>query len=276
MRAAVRKPRQRSSAGGHGHPLTPHHSNRYVSRMQAGSPPAVTLRLEVISGNATGLSITVEDELVIGRLASGDGRLEEDPELSRHHARISRERDGRYAIEDLGSSNGTFVNGLQLSSPAVLLVGDSVELGGTTLVVREIAEPEPPAPAPTEAPTTPDPFRDATVFARAVPEELAEAAAAAPQATEGPQVVAADPPPPAPAPPPAPPAPAPAAAAPPEAAPTPPGADAAPETPLPPFEVRVSIDAQRREAELRVGDTGEALRFVLDTDGWSFAGPAGD
>ena len=140
--------------------------------MQAGSEDGtavgsgISLRLEVISGNASGHSLTVEDELVIGRLADGDGRLEEDPELSRHHARISRERDGRYAIEDLGSSNGTFVNGLQLTSPAVLVVGDSIELGGTTLVVREITSPEPPATVtPTPAATdAPDPFRDATVL----------------------------------------------------------------------------------------------------------------
>ncbi len=221
----------------------------------------ITLRLEVISGNATGHSITVEDELVIGRLADGDGRLEEDPELSRHHARITRERDGRYAIEDLGSSNGTFVNGLGLTSPAVLVIGDSIELGGTTLVVREITKPPGPetaAPAPTEATAAPDPFRDATVFARVLPDEdldAGESELGAPQPTAERQAVPTD---------------APAA---PEADVTRDAPEESPE-PLPPFDVRVSIDVHAREAELRIGEHGEPLRFVLDADGWSFAGPA--
>lgn len=241
--------------------------------MQAGSPhdaapgSGVTLHLEVISGNAAGQSITVEDELVIGRLAAGDGRLEEDPELSRHHARISRERDGRYAIEDLGSSNGTFVNGLRLTSPGLLVAGDSIELGGTTLVVREITSPQAPAaaePAPTEAP---DPFRDATVFARvptpALDDDVTETADPLQPTATG-EAPAADPAPNAtidPAP----------EATEPRDAPSEPPTPAA-ET-LPPLEVRVSIDVQAREAELRVGKHGERLRFVLEADGWSFAGP---
>ncbi len=238
--------------------------------MQAGSPregaapgAGVTLRLEVISGNAAGQAITVEDELVIGRLAVGDGRLEEDPELSRHHARISRERDGRYAIEDLGSSNGTFVNGLRLTSPGLLVPGDSIELGGTSLVVRDITAPESPEtatpePAPTETPAAPDPFRDATVFAR-VPAEAVEAEL--PPATEAPLPTASG-------------RPVPTEAEAPQPEPVEPsGSPAATVDPLPPLDVRVSIDVQAREAELRVGKHGERLRFVLADDGWSFAGP---
>ncbi len=105
------------------------------------------LRLEVISGIAPGDTIVVEDELVIGRHADGPGRLSEDEEISRQHARISREATGDYAIEDLGSSNGTFVNGLRIQSPRLLSLGDSIETGATTLVVRAIVRPEPVAPA---------------------------------------------------------------------------------------------------------------------------------
>jgi pSer/pThr/pTyr-binding forkhead associated (FHA) protein len=99
------------------------------------------MRLEAISGNAAGTTILVEDELVIGRHAEGAGRLSEDEEISRQHARISREATGDYAIEDLGSSNGTFVNGLRINSPRLLSLGDSIETGATTLVVREIVQP---------------------------------------------------------------------------------------------------------------------------------------
>src|ERR1700686_240374 len=131
------------------------------------STASTYMRLEVISGVAPGSTLVVEDELVIGRHATGAGRLSEDEQISRQPARISREGAGNYAIEDLGSSNGTFVNGLRIQSPRVLAVGDSIETGATTLVVRAIVSPES-AEAAAEAPATPAPAARAapTVFAR--------------------------------------------------------------------------------------------------------------
>jgi pSer/pThr/pTyr-binding forkhead associated (FHA) protein len=95
-------------------------------------------RLDVVSGKAAGMSIVVEDELLIGRHADGAGRLAEDEEISRSHARLTLDSAGFCAIEDLGSTNGTFVNGLRITSPHVLSEGDSIEMGGTTLVVRDL------------------------------------------------------------------------------------------------------------------------------------------
>ena len=109
-------------------------------------------QLEVVAGKATGMSILVEDELLIGRQAEGAGRLAEDDEISRAHARVTVDRGGFCAIEDLGSTNGTFVNGLRIGPPTALGPGDTVELGGTTLVVRSLPSSEPPtatAPADT-------------------------------------------------------------------------------------------------------------------------------
>jgi predicted component of type VI protein secretion system len=102
-------------------------------------------RLEVMAGNATGMSILVDDELVIGRHAEGAGRLADDEEISRLHARVSLDVGGFCAIEDLGSTNGTYVNGLKISSPRLLSEGDMIEIGQTTLAVRELPQ------APTEA-----------------------------------------------------------------------------------------------------------------------------
>ncbi len=95
-------------------------------------------RLEVIAGKASGMSIVVEDELFIGRQADGAGRLADDDEISRQHARVSLDHSGACAIEDLGSTNGTFVNGLRITAPNALREGDTIELGSTTLVVREV------------------------------------------------------------------------------------------------------------------------------------------
>jgi pSer/pThr/pTyr-binding forkhead associated (FHA) protein len=97
-----------------------------------------TVRLEVVAGRAVGMSILFDDELLIGRHADGAGRLAGDDEISRSHARVSLDRSGFCAIEDLGSTNGTFVNGLRITGPQTLSVGDTIEVGGTTLVVREL------------------------------------------------------------------------------------------------------------------------------------------
>jgi pSer/pThr/pTyr-binding forkhead associated (FHA) protein len=106
--------------------------------------------LEVVAGNAVGTKVIVEDEFIVGREADGAGQLGNDEEISRMHARITLDGSGYLAIEDLGSTNGTFVNGLRISGPTTLVVGDGIELGGTTLVVREL-----PIPVTSEAPLPP-------------------------------------------------------------------------------------------------------------------------
>jgi len=117
-----------------------------------------TARLEVVAGRAVGMSIIVDSELVIGRQAAGAGRLADDDEISRSHARVSVDSSGFCEIEDLGSTNGTFVNGLRISSPQTVSEGDSIELGATTLVVRELPAPgQAVAPEQAVAPAVPQP-----------------------------------------------------------------------------------------------------------------------
>ena len=59
---------------------------------------------------------------MIGRQASEEGQLGQDAEISRQHARIARS-SGAFTIEDLGSTNGTFVNGRRISKPELLSPG---------------------------------------------------------------------------------------------------------------------------------------------------------
>jgi pSer/pThr/pTyr-binding forkhead associated (FHA) protein len=106
--------------------------------------------LVVTAGTAPGRRLTLRDELVIGRRVSGEGRLSDDHELSRRHARVARDASGRLTIEDLGSANGTFVNGERVRGRQVLNVGDSVRIGSTTLQLTDVER----APAPS-APATP-------------------------------------------------------------------------------------------------------------------------
>jgi hypothetical protein len=102
------------------------------------TPPAAQLQLEVVAGNALGTAIGVGDRLVFGRQTEGPGQLANDPELSRHHAEISREATGEYQLEDLASTNGTYLNGTRLEAPIVLSLGDTIELGSSKLVVRAL------------------------------------------------------------------------------------------------------------------------------------------
>jgi hypothetical protein len=101
--------------------------------------------LLVVLGPAACTHIEVEDELLIGRRAGGAGQLGGDSELSRRHAMISRSGT-RLTIVDLGSTNGTRLNGRLLSGPTDLREGDRIELGSSALEVRTAAT-TPPAGA---------------------------------------------------------------------------------------------------------------------------------
>ena len=171
--------------------------------------------LVVTGGAAHGRQLDVEDELVLGRAVSGDGRLTDDNELSRRHARISRGDTGVLAIEDLGSANGTYVNGQRITSRVVLTPGDSVKVGSTTIDVTDAASAalaaSPPAAAPVPAPEPP-PARVAAPEPPPAPVAPPEPPPAPP---EPPPVARPAPPPPEPAaPPPPPPPPVPRRAAP--------------------------------------------------------------
>jgi len=68
--------------------------------------------------------------VTIGRGAPNDIQLEADEFASAHHARIEPRRDGVW-VEDIGSTNGTYVNGTLLERPQRLKLGDVVRVGGT-------------------------------------------------------------------------------------------------------------------------------------------------
>jgi 6-phosphogluconolactonase len=91
--------------------------------------------LRITGGPAAGKQIQLGSEFQIGRSAPGDGSLGDDPELSRSHAKITRTLQGKLLIEDLGSTNGTAVNGTLISGPTLLNPGDTIAVGGSTLSV---------------------------------------------------------------------------------------------------------------------------------------------
>jgi ABC-type multidrug transport system ATPase subunit/pSer/pThr/pTyr-binding forkhead associated (FHA) protein len=92
--------------------------------------------LIVTDGNAVGQEFPIVGELLFGREPGGFARLGDDPKLSRRHARIGLRPNGVLFIEDLGSANGTWVNGERISKPFPLVPGDIVKMGTTLLEVR--------------------------------------------------------------------------------------------------------------------------------------------
>jgi len=76
-----------------------------------------------------------EGENLIGRTPDCTVRID-SPQVSRHHARI-RVHAGRATVEDLGSKNGTFVDGARLDGPRALKDGENVCVGPALLIFRE-------------------------------------------------------------------------------------------------------------------------------------------
>jgi pSer/pThr/pTyr-binding forkhead associated (FHA) protein len=92
-------------------------------------------RLRVVSGPLAGQTVDVDEEVVIGR---EDTDLDiNDLELSRRHA-VVRRFANRLQVEDLGSTNGTFVDGTRIAEPTLLGGGAEIKIGVTVLVVEGV------------------------------------------------------------------------------------------------------------------------------------------
>ncbi len=114
-------------------------------------PDRLIGEVRVLDGPDAGRMAAVGRELVLGRDESADLVLS-DPsgELSRRHARICL-RDGVPVIEDLDSTNGTFLNGERIAAAEPLAAADRIRIGGTTL--EFVPAPELRPARPSESPT---------------------------------------------------------------------------------------------------------------------------
>lgn len=85
-----------------------------------------------------GTIILLDDDIVFGRAAESDVPLTADATVSARHARVFR-RNGSPYLEDLGSTNGTYVNGQPLAAERMLRPGDVVAVGATELLYEGAA-----------------------------------------------------------------------------------------------------------------------------------------
>jgi hypothetical protein len=101
--------------------------------LRAGVEP----RLEVVAamGHSPGAHLSLGDSATLGRSASADIQVD-DPFASSAHARIFPRGPFMY-IEDMGSTNGTYLNGRPLRRPEQLKVADTIRIGDTEYRYQE-------------------------------------------------------------------------------------------------------------------------------------------
>jgi hypothetical protein len=134
-----------------------------------------------MSGPLAGQTIDVENEVVIGR--EDTDLTIDDVELSRRHA-VVRRHASRLQVEDLGSTNGTYVDGTRIEEPTILGGGAEIQLGITKIVVEGVL----PAGASGESETAEARASQATRASISIPPEMQKqpaAAGAAAAATAG-------------------------------------------------------------------------------------------
>jgi pSer/pThr/pTyr-binding forkhead associated (FHA) protein len=93
------------------------------------------LILEIVEGTDAGRQLQLDRPLDIGRDHGMPVALTGDTQASRRHARVSPQ-NGAAVVEDLGSTNGTFVNDQPIHSPRQLSPGDRVRVGLTVFELR--------------------------------------------------------------------------------------------------------------------------------------------
>jgi hypothetical protein len=101
-----------------------------VDRRRRRGTKVVVVRSE----SQAGLDFTVTDATVLGRSPDADVVLD-DPYASEFHLRLVAQ-EGGLILHDLGSTNGTYLNGRRVTAPTELRRGDAVQVGKTVMEVR--------------------------------------------------------------------------------------------------------------------------------------------
>jgi pSer/pThr/pTyr-binding forkhead associated (FHA) protein len=93
-------------------------------------------RVEIVDGSNAGESVPLDGApLLIGRGPDAAIRLDDDY-VSTRHARIAASGE-QWFVEDLGSTNGTYLGSRRLTQPAVVQIGSQIRIGKTTLELKK-------------------------------------------------------------------------------------------------------------------------------------------
>jgi hypothetical protein len=134
QRAARRAPDQaRASGGNRQAPPQRSPQGRSGGRQRRGSPT----KLVVSEGSLTGTTVALQGQTItLGRAHDSTIVLDDDYASSRH-ARIYPDRDGQWIVEDLGSTNGTYLDRTRLTTPTPIPLGAPIRIGKTVIELRK-------------------------------------------------------------------------------------------------------------------------------------------
>ncbi|GHB24710.1 FHA domain-containing protein [Streptomyces viridiviolaceus] len=94
-------------------------------------------KLVVTEGTLTGTTVALQGQTItLGRAHDSTIVLDDDYASSRH-ARIYPDRDGQWIVEDLGSTNGTYLDRSRLTSPTPISLGAPIRIGKTVIELRK-------------------------------------------------------------------------------------------------------------------------------------------
>ena len=120
---------------------------RQAARQQAAPPPqrqqsggrqrrGAPTKLVVSEGTLTGTTVALQGQTIsLGRAHDSTIVLDDDYASSRH-ARIYPDRDGQWIVEDLGSTNGTYLDRTRLTTPTPVPLGAPIRIGKTVIELR--------------------------------------------------------------------------------------------------------------------------------------------
>ncbi|MFF7970562.1 FHA domain-containing protein [Streptomyces sp. NPDC007905] len=120
-----------------------------AARQQAAPPPQrgqqgggrqrrnAPTKLVVTEGTLTGTTVALQGQTIsLGRAHDSTIVLDDDYASSRH-ARIYPDRDGQWIVEDLGSTNGTYLDRARLTTPTPIPPGAPIRIGKTVIELRK-------------------------------------------------------------------------------------------------------------------------------------------
>ncbi|MBL1109558.1 FHA domain-containing protein [Streptomyces sp. 5-8] len=127
----------------------PQQSGRQQARQQAAPPQQraqqgggrrgrnAPTKLVVTEGTLTGTTVALQGQTItLGRAHDSTIVLDDDYASSRH-ARIYPDRDGQWIVEDLGSTNGTYLDRSRLTTPTPIPLGAPIRIGKTAIELRK-------------------------------------------------------------------------------------------------------------------------------------------
>ncbi|MFI0717917.1 FHA domain-containing protein [Streptomyces sp. NPDC021224] len=130
--AGTRPPQQRQQAAPQPQ-RAPQQQPQQSPRQRRGAPT----KLVVSEGSLAGTTVALQGQTItLGRAHDSTIVLDDDYASSRH-ARIYPDRDGQWIVEDLGSTNGTYLDRNRLTTPTPVPLGAPIRIGKTVIELRK-------------------------------------------------------------------------------------------------------------------------------------------